>query len=390
MELIQLIEKVFNQYAIEKNKTFKNNGLAGTLRRGLKDVDVARILVNGSLETIGSAGEGNWAYVPWIGVFDKNISISAQKGFYIVYLFSSDMESLYLSLNQGWTYFRKVFGRDAQEKILEVAKYWQKSLTTRTDRMNSNKIDLSLSNIKNTTLPQGYELGNIFSIHYSKDNLPSNDQMLEDLQGMIYCLNELKNKLINSGDIGQSIDFILSTNTISNQTLTDKNIQTIANKVSSAKLLKKSPAGISSKFNGRKINFQKENERNSKIGFLGEQIILENEKRKLEYFPNLRDKIEHVSQTKGDGLGYDILSFDEQGHEMYIEVKTTTQGQDAPFFISKNELEFSKLHKDKYFLYRIFNFDKILHSNEVEYFEKQGDINELFNLTPMSFLSSIK
>lgn len=44
-----------------------------------------------------SVGQSNWALVPWISFFDKKITTKATKGYYIVYLFKSDMSGVYLS-----------------------------------------------------------------------------------------------------------------------------------------------------------------------------------------------------------------------------------------------------------------------------------------------------
>ena len=65
----------------------------------------------------------------------------------------------------------------------------------------------------------------------------------------------------------------------------------------------------------------------------------------------LGDRVEHVAVAKGDGLGYDVLSFDVDGRERFIEVKTTSFGKQTPFFVSRNELEFSDLARDQYHLY---------------------------------------
>ena len=59
------------------------------------------------------------------------------------------------------------------------------------------------------------------------------------------------------------------------------------------------------------------------------------------------------AQTKGDGLGYDILSFFMDGREKYIEVKSTTGPLKTSFYLSKNELGFLGEHKDDAFLYRV-------------------------------------
>jgi hypothetical protein len=45
---------------------------------------------------------------------------------------------------------------------------------------------------------------------------------------------------------------------------------------------------------------------------------------------NLADRIEHVARTQGDHLGYDIQSFEEDGRDRLIEVKTTRFGALTP------------------------------------------------------------
>jgi hypothetical protein len=52
----------------------------------------------------------------------------------------------------------------------------------------------------------------------------------------------------------------------------------------------------------------------------------------------MADRVEHVSATRGDGFGYDVLSFEPDGRERFIEVKTTAFGAMVPFFVTRNEL----------------------------------------------------
>ena len=66
--------------------------------------------------------------------------------------------------------------------------------------------------------------------------------------------------------------------------------------------------------------------------------------------------VERVSRTRGDGLGFDVLSFETSGRERLIEVKTTGYSKYTPFFISRNEVRASDLHSDQYSLYRLFRF----------------------------------
>ncbi|WP_409999924.1 DUF3883 domain-containing protein, partial [Escherichia coli] len=72
--------------------------------------------------------------------------------------------------------------------------------------------------------------------------------------------------------------------------------------------------------------------------------------------PELFQRLDWVSDTQGDGAGFDILSFEEDAHERFIEVKTTNGGVGSSFLVSHNELEFSKEAGDQFHLYRVFQF----------------------------------
>ena len=73
--------------------------------------------------------------------------------------------------------------------------------------------------------------------------------------------------------------------------------------------------------------------------------------------PGLADAVRHVAALEGDGAGYDVASFELDGSERFIEVKTTRGGPETDFFISANELEFSTRHPESYALYRLYSFD---------------------------------
>lgn len=101
-------------------------------------------------------------------------------------------------------------------------------------------------------------------------------------------------------------------------------------------------------------------ERRKKVGNLGEIMVVEYEKSLLKSLgrQDLVKAIEHSSQALGDGLGYDIKSFNPDGTPKYIEVKTTTQSANADFYISARELAAAERYKDNYVIYRIYNLDE--------------------------------
>ncbi|QTD42798.1 DUF3883 domain-containing protein [Sporosarcina sp. Te-1] len=84
------------------------------------------------------------------------------------------------------------------------------------------------------------------------------------------------------------------------------------------------------------VDFRRLQEIMDEIGKLGEEYVYKVEYKKLidKPFANLIDK------TKADNPknGYDILSYDLEGNEIFIEVKATSTLRDE-FYISQNELE---------------------------------------------------
>lgn len=108
------------------------------------------------------------------------------------------------------------------------------------------------------------------------------------------------------------------------------------------------------KFEGFDTDFQKKNKEDKELGDLGEELVLEYEKNKLieKGMSDFADKIRIVK----DGEGYDIYSFDENGQEIFVEVKTTKGGEKTPFYLSLNEQLFYEQNQDKYLIYRLYNY----------------------------------
>ena len=122
--------------------------------------------------------------------------------------------------------------------------------------------------------------------------------------------------------------------------------------------------------------------RNRSLGKAGEELALEFEHERLWRAgqKKLAERIEHVSSSKGDGLGFDILSFEIDGRERLVEVKTTRFGAMTPFFASKNEVEMSDERSAEYHVYRLFDFDK-----STRLFTLGGSMRSTCDLEPAQF-----
>ncbi len=122
---------------------------------------------------------------------------------------------------------------------------------------------------------------------------------------------------------------------------------------------------------------------NRDLGAAGERAVVARERASLERAGehSLAARVEHVSQTVGDGLGFDIRSFEADGQEKLIEVKTTRQGVHWPMLVSRNEVEVSAVEQDRYHLYRLFNFGP----EAVSFYTVRGDLSLACDLAPETY-----
>lgn len=128
-----------------------------------------------------------------------------------------------------------------------------------------------------------------------------------------------------------------------------------------------------------KINYIEREQKNQKLGKSGEELVLMFEKWNLISIgkEKLSESVEWISQSQGDGAGFDILSRKPDGSDKYIEVKTTKLGKETPFFFTRNELHFSLQNKERYHLYRLFDFEQ-----QARMFIKNGDLNTICKSVP--------
>jgi hypothetical protein len=124
---------------------------------------------------------------------------------------------------------------------------------------------------------------------------------------------------------------------------------------------------------------------NRSLGTAGEVFALNFERWRLSQLgaPQLADRVVHASSADGDGLGYDIRSFELDGDERFIEVKTTSFGERTPFFISANEVRFARDHAPQFRIYRLFDFRAA-----PKLFELAGAIDQHCHLDPTTYRAS--
>lgn len=136
---------------------------------------------------------GNWAQLPWVGIFNPQITRSAQSGYYIVYLFREDMQGVYLSLNQGVTDIRNEYGdKKALDKLSHSSTSFREKIKSKLDTFDELEDSISLGTGNYAPF---YEAGNIYAKYYSSDDLPSDDVFISDLNKFLELYDMLSNKI---------------------------------------------------------------------------------------------------------------------------------------------------------------------------------------------------
>ena len=106
------------------------------------------------------------------------------------------------------------------------------------------------------------------------------------------------------------------------------------------------------------IDYSEQQKSNQETGDIGEKLVLANEidkARKWGLSEDLVSQIRRVS-LESDDYGFDILSFDQNGKEHYIEVKTTKASSNSlSFVLTQNELDHARKYGSAYSIVMVFD-----------------------------------
>lgn len=132
-----------------------------------------------------------------------------------------------------------------------------------------------------------------------------------------------------------------------------------------------------------RLDFVRRDAENRQLGRMGEEWVLEFERRRLHdevKRPDLARKIEWIADTRGDGAGYDVASFNADASALLIEVKTTGLGKYFPFMVTAHEVRVSDREAANYSLYRVFDF-----ANQPRLYTLPGSLTQSCRLEPTQF-----
>lgn len=178
--------KIMNEYLSARREAFGSHPLGTFVRHeipkeftGLSFIDASQYLVTGSV------GQGNWAAVPWIAIMNHGITESTQRGYYLCYLFSEDMQSVVLTFMQGVT-------ETSKEEMIGIKSEIRESIPTTSKVKMDDDIYLGASK-----KARDYAFSTAAYFRYEFENMPSENQLVDDLSEMVEIYENyiaLKNK----------------------------------------------------------------------------------------------------------------------------------------------------------------------------------------------------
>jgi len=278
----------------------------------------------------GSTGRGNVTPAPWIALFDPYVTTTAQSGYYVAYLYSRDLQSVYLSLALGVTAFEQSSGNNKSmlKKLASAASRLAEKLDF-SDPFRSGKIDLHPESP--LTLHGKYDHSSIVAVHYDVQDMPPEAQLVSDLRTMLGLYEKLRLSVGPNVDEDEAIEDV-DTPDVSKVVVIP--IESL--------LGKRSP-----RRRGQQNGQRRQSKAAKKIGDAGERIVLDYEERRLieAGYSDLADSVRWLAD-EGETPGYDILSYNEDGSERWIEVKSTTGNKMSSVEITDNELRAARMCSD--------------------------------------------
>lgn len=140
-----------------------------------------------------------------MAIFIADITKKASKGLYLVFLVKADLSGMYLSLNQGFTYFENKYGKKKSTKTrVKNTAIKIRNLLNTIPKESLIDIDLNCTN----DLGKGYEAGNIAAKYYSINNMPTDEELVNDIKDYIVSYKELSG-IIGNRTVEQFYDYLL-------------------------------------------------------------------------------------------------------------------------------------------------------------------------------------
>lgn len=199
---MNLLDDVYGDYRATASSLVRVPGSStatsyAAIKIGLPDffrTELASRGLDKSFRCYGGLGDTNWnfAKIPWVASCLRSITSSVSDGYFIVLLFREDMSGCWLSLNQGFTRYRKTFVTDAAARHqATIAAETLARLINIPNSFVTGPISLGAT----TSLGKGYEAGAVLSRYYPATESLSDAELSIDFNSMVDIYGQLAAKI---------------------------------------------------------------------------------------------------------------------------------------------------------------------------------------------------
>lgn len=172
----EVLIDIASNYLNESKNKLSSNSFAERVRADGKTA-LKNTIRDDNLLYKASVGQGNWAAVPWLGIFNPESTTSATHGIYVVYLFSANFEKVYLCQGQGVTKVKEDFGKGQIDELQRRAALICARVPEHTNNFETGGVRLGGV----TSLAKEYDSAIAYFKKYDLKNLPESEVLEDDL-----------------------------------------------------------------------------------------------------------------------------------------------------------------------------------------------------------------
>lgn len=209
-----VLKKISSEFHEARNSPLKDHPLAKIIRKDFSNIayEMVEEKYREKLKFSSSPGAGQWNSAPWLAILHKNITSSAQMGYYPVYLFEPGFKTVCLVMGQGAERLEQAVGK--AYALIELGKRAGKLRDATNSWVSAGFIDGSFKTARDAAVMLNdqakvdpWAIAVAFGKRYNIAALPSDEELALDLNRMIKIYCELIDKRV-LGDL--AIDRLLA------------------------------------------------------------------------------------------------------------------------------------------------------------------------------------
>jgi hypothetical protein len=143
----------------------------------------------------GKDGDGNKAEIPWVRLASKQLSPSATKGWYVVFLFSATGSNCYLSLGHASTTYdgdsiERRYQKALAPEVAEGLMKWGRAKLN-LDQNKNARLKFSRNLEAKGNLAEAYDRTSLCGFEYRKEKIPNDEQIYSDVEYLLGLLSKI-------------------------------------------------------------------------------------------------------------------------------------------------------------------------------------------------------